>query len=414
MPGWVLQRSRRPKGWYFQAIHGRGAGRVAVTLGYLSQEQVALAEESIGIMGHPRTFVGVSPDNEGDPLPVASREKLAWGVRLWLLDGAEAFVNAFVAEASRRDALSLEAEGRYGEMKFRDYLERVYLPYRRATNAKQAKREKWIWDRVLEFLGNVRVKNLTPHRWNMFLLQQSTWCPRTRQIVQQTYKAALVYAVNIGGLEAVHEMEVIRGGNRRYTDAGEALTEDEVVKVLDSAATKMHRALFATAIGQGTRPGEVVSLCWEDVDWDAGFLAFRGASKNQRAGGRVPITPLTHRELKSWWLERGEPSRGHAFTWYGRPIKNWTKAWKTAVRKSGIDPDGSRRLMPYCARYTFATLAAVAGVPRAAVRAGMRHTNHSRILETVYERLREEQVARALAGFPDCAGPARGGDEGEE
>ena len=100
---------------------------------------------------------------------------------------------------------------------------------------------------------------------------------------------------------------------------------------------------------------------------------------------------------------------------HGRPIKVWAKAWKTAVKKSGIDPDGSRRIMPYSARYTYATLAAVAGVPRAAVRAGMRHTNHSRILETVYERLRDEQVAEALAGFPDCAGSGdKVENEGEE
>jgi len=401
--GWTLQGSKRPKGRYYQAVHGRGRGRVALTIGYLVEDQTEQARSRIKNMPAPSSLVVRCWDGHGDP-PAPSKTALAAAAKSWLLDDSPADLLEALAESSRKEASRLEARGRYGDMRFEDFVERVYWPVRRARNEKTAKREKWLWDAIYPQLGAVKLKDLNMHRWTMFLIGKETWSPRSRQIVQNAYRACLKYAVKIGAIEEVHPMETIKGGNRRYTPPGESLSEEEVPLVLAAAHTPMHRAMFATAIGQGTRPGEVGSLRWDDVDWDRSMVRFQGASKNLQAREWVPMTGLTQRELEGWWLAQGSPKTGFAFAWKGRPVKCWTKSWKTALKKSGIDPEGTRRLIPYSVRYTYATLAAVAGVPRAAVRAGMRHSSSSRILETVYERLQDQQVASALEAFPACGG----------
>ncbi|MCB9763937.1 MAG: tyrosine-type recombinase/integrase [Alphaproteobacteria bacterium] len=320
----------------------------------------------------------------------------------WLLDRSAEILAEVIAEKARTEASRLEAKGEYGEMTLQAFVERIYGPVRWTEHPKSEEREKWQWNRIYDHLGAVKVKNLNLHRWTMFLMSQGTWSPRSKQICQVIYRGALKYAAEIGAIPEPHPFRSIKGGNKRYTPPGESLSAEEVALVLEAASTPMHRALFATAIGQGTRPGEVTTLDWSDVDWEGVRIRFRGAGKNLQAREWVPLTPLTRRELERHWLDMGEPEEGPVFMWKGKPFKSWRGSWKTAIKNSGIDPDGTRRLMPYSARYTYATLAAVAGVPRAAVRAGMRHSTSSRILETVYERLQDEQVANALEAFPAC------------
>jgi integrase len=236
-------------------------------------------------------------------------------------------------------------------------------------------------------------------KWSTFLRGRETWSGRTRAIAQGYYRGLLKNAVEIEALEHVHACRRIKGYNSRVKPPGEALTAGEVARLLDAADTPMHRALFGYAFGQGLRPAEVTALCWDDVDWEGGVVLIRG-TKNETAEKRVPLTPASRAELMPYWKSLGSPLSGVAFMWRAKPLKSWRKAFRRSVERANLNPDGTRRIIPYSARYTFATLGVVAGISDAAMRQAMRHSSRSRVLETTYQRLQLGQVKAELAAFP--------------
>lgn len=167
----------------------------------------------------------------------------------------------------------------------------------------------------------------------------------------------------------------------------------------------MHRALFGFAIGQGLRPGEAAMLRWEDIDWDKRTVHIRGG-KTEDSDAVVPLLPLAEDPLRALWEKRGRPSSGPAFTWNGKPVKEWKKSWRTTCKNAGI----TRRVFPYLARYTFATLALASGANPEAVRHMMRHTHRSTILEHVYSKWNPDQVRVGMEPF---IGESQGARDGE-
>ena len=201
---WKLQRSRRPKGFYYQAVYGKGRDRRAFTLGYLSEEEALLAESNMGDLCHPDAVVVTAWDREGLEPPPPTRATVTAGVKAFLLDTTPADFEVAMAEWAGAEATRLEAQGRYGDLSLKDFVERVYGPVRWTQHPDSEEKERWTWGRIVRHLGSVKVKNLDLHRWTRFLMTQSTWCPRSKQIAQNTYRGALKYAAEIGAIEAVH------------------------------------------------------------------------------------------------------------------------------------------------------------------------------------------------------------------
>jgi integrase len=114
-----------------------------------------------------------------------------------------------------------------------------------------------------------------------------------------------------------------------------------------------YHAMFRFALVTGLRLGNVVTLTWAQIDWDARTILFRVKSK--KPGGElhyVPITPAVaailslerdrHRERVFTYVcdrNRHDPRRGflqrkgarYPFTHDG-----WRKAWKAALEAAGI------------------------------------------------------------------------------
>ena len=133
------------------------------------------------------------------------------------------------------------------------------------------------------------------------------------------------------------------------------------------------------------------------MDFEAGNLYIRG-TKTELSDATVPQTELTRAELTAWWSAAGEPSTGLLFTWRGHQIESWKKGLKAAAKRAGID-DG-HRIFPNLARHSFATLAAMGNVPKAATKRMLRHSHASNLVETAYTHPQVEQVRMAMAGFP--------------
>lgn len=399
-PAWRLQRSRRAKGWYYQLLHPALPGRSAVTLGYLTDDEAALVAERLPEMPPPDhlALTGLADPEapEDAPPPPMTPQTLAWAAKVYLLDATASVLQAVAAEHARTEAARLEAAGKYGDLRLRDFWERVWWPVRSKEAAPgTVQRERWLWERhILPGLGEIPVRHLDAVRWTRFLASKETWNGRTRAICQTAYRTCMTYAREIGAVEAVHAFRRVVGSTARVRDPV-ALTLPELTALLEAAPTPMHRALWATAAGQGLRPGEASAVRWEDVDFEARTLRVRG-TKTALSTATIPLTPLARREMASWWEAAGKPASGIAFQHRGRQIGDWGKALQRAAQRAGI----TRRVHPNALRHTFATLCAMSGVPKAATKAMLRHSSKSEMLERVYEHPAPEQIAEALARFP--------------
>src|SRR4029077_7449924 len=80
------------------------------------------------------------------------------------------------------------------------------------------------------------------------------------------------------------------------------------------------RLVVCLASLMGLRPGEIVGLCWEDVNTKAGTVRIRhayvrghlGTTKTDVDESLPMIEPLLG-FMKAWHLESGEPSKGWVF-----------------------------------------------------------------------------------------------------
>ncbi len=401
---WKLQHSNRAKGRYYQIVWGKGKSRVALTLGYLSDDYAALASRNLPSMPAPESLVISCWDGHGTP-PPPSRASLTKAARHWLFaDGTEE-IQAAIDKALHSEPARLEADGNYGAMRLRDFYARIWWPVRSAEVAESTvKNERQRWEtHILPALGQYKMRDLNAVRWHRFLMSQPTWSGRNKALTQNAYRCCLKYAVEIGAIPQLHNFRPITKVKTPKTP----LTLPEVEALLDAATTPTHRALYAAAIGLGLRPGEVVALRWEDLDLDSGAIRVRG-TKTEGSDSTIPLTPLARRELVRFSEEMDHPRERRMFLWNGLPFKEFIGGIKRAGKRAGIQT----RVTPYVCRHTFAMLAAMAGIPRAATTGMMRHSHSSTILERAYSNIRQEQVRQAIQAFPALPGDA--GDQEEE
>jgi hypothetical protein len=411
LPGgtWTLQKSKRPKGTYYQAVHGTKANRVTVTLGYMSPEDADRALANLRSWGSRLVALDRHGRRRVD-------DDVIRGIALGSADTVRS-ADDILAEAV---AARKVRERDYLAMTLREYHDSTWWPYREITrDDSTVERERKCWRDILAALGHVRVTGLDQHTWSMFLAgHEGKWSARTRALTQNAYRCALTYLseltrdANGNPTYRPHGFDRIKGSSKPTLPPGEALSAADVDALLGAADDDMHRALFAITFGMGLRPSEPTGkpskrsptgwkggLDWSYFDWSARRLKVPG-TKNAMAEAVVPMSDSVHAEMRRWWEACGRPDSGMVFLHEGKPIANWRKAFVGAVRRARIDPDGRRRIIRYSGRYTFATLSAVHGVGEAATRKAMRHSSRSQILERVYERLSIDQTAEALRALP--------------
>lgn len=107
-----------------------------------------------------------------------------------------------------------------------------------------------------------------------------------------------------------------------------SLAEEDLL--LKAAAPHL-KGIIIAAVDTGMRRGELLSQAWEDVDF---FRKLLVVTKSKTAEGESREMPLTARLLEL--LNAVRKARGRIFTFDDQPIRSVKRAWRTAVRKSGI------------------------------------------------------------------------------
>lgn len=412
---WKVSRPKKTQGLYYVAKH-QPTGR-NISLGYMpgDPEPAIVVQRLLAI---PEAL-SLTPDDLKRRLMAGPRSEIDE-----ILEWSDTTPPSPPKEPASTPAPVPRRPGEKGEMLLRDYISQVWGPYRKTRVTPHTwKGELWGWDyRILPVLGDTRLCDLTTALWDRFLadlqglptgpLAGKVLSPRTRTMARNAYRVALAYAVELEWLPSVHRMSPIVGGKKRALPDPEPMSASEIIVFLDHAPTPTHRALFATQIGNGLRPGEVIRIRWEDVDWPKKSLLVRG-TKNEHAGARVPMSPLTLRELFTYWRSLGSPSTGIAFertkgrggTHSKRGVGGGafpsypSSTFRRTAKKSGLNEGRTRDLFPYIARHTFATLSAELGIDRAMAKKMMRHATTSTVMEDAYIRVSMASVAQAYEGF---------------
>lgn len=237
--------------------------------------------------------------------------------------------------------------------------------------------------------------------------------PLTVAYVHSVLKSALQHAVR--------EDELPRNVARNVTTATarprrvEPLTTAEARQFLQAAEGHRLQALFELALRTGLRKGELLGLCWDDLDLKGGTASIRRTLQRTRTRGLTTLPTKTssserrialptecirslerHREQQhqeqaaagSAW-----PDSSYVFTTpTGQPIdpSNLTRAFTALCRQTGL-----RRIRFHDLRHSAATLLLEQGVELVVIKELLGHA-HIGVTAAVYAHVRPRLQRQAI------------------
>jgi integrase len=253
--------------------------------------------------------------------------------------------------------------------------------------------------RLGEFFGEEdRAIDITTDRLDRYVLhrQEAGAALATIQRELAILRRAFRLAVRAGKVQRVPVFPTLTIQNARkgFLD-GETL--EKVIEELPEPLRPVVRFGAFT----GWRKGEILSLTWSQVDFDAGVIRLEpGTTKNQE-GREFPfrvLPPLVElleerRELtRALERERGEIIP-HVFHRDGNPVRSMRRAWNGACRRAGVPEAIFHDL-----RRTAVRNLERAGVPRSVA---MKLTGHK--TEAVYRRYAIADAASLAEGVEKLA-----------
>jgi integrase len=100
-----------------------------------------------------------------------------------------------------------------------------------------------------------------------------------------------------------------------------------------------HLKVAATiAYWTAMRPEEILSLTWDRVDQDEGFIRLEPGTTKNKEGRLIPFTGDLAMVLDAWWRHTRSkyPDCPWVVHYYGRQVKSVKRAWATARSKAGL------------------------------------------------------------------------------
>lgn len=206
---------------------------------------------------------------------------------------------------------------------------------------------------------------------------------RTINLDLRTLRMAMVYAHRLGFITEVPGIKnLAESGDRR---ARKFHSREEMAKVL--AAAGRHRLLLTMAYHTGMRSGEILSRIWDDLDLTRGQIvvcdrppAFRCKTRSERV---IPMTRVLRAEFAA--VPKDER--------YGRVFTVKSLRWPLIRSCTAAEVPV---IHPHATRHTFASLAAMDGMERGALRAILGHCD-SKMLDEIYQHVMPEHVEQQMA-----------------
>jgi len=165
------------------------------------------------------------------------------------------------------------------------------------------------------------------------------------------------------------------------------LTQDEETKLLNTCGENL-RAIVICALNTGFRRAELLSLTWQDVDFERGLVTVQAAYAKNRERRSIPINRQLCAVLQSL-KPRGANSGKVFLNSLGEPYKLVSTVFKDAVGRAKIENFHFHDL-----RHTFASRLVMAGVDLRTIQALMGHKSINMTLR--YAHLAPEHLKKAV------------------
>jgi integrase len=287
-------------------------------------------------------------------------------------------------------------------------------------------------ERVIKALGKVRLVSLAPGQVRMLLEQMVRDGYATRTI--GATKGILVLAIRRAEQDGLVGRNVaqITDTPRGTVTLSRSMTLEQIRRLFASELPGWWRAYLVTGILCGLRPGELLGLTWDDVDFANGVIRVRHCLKRARgADGRLSLqledlkTDRSKRTLAlpakaaealkalkaaqaAGRLRLGEhyDSRGIVFCANaGQP------RWESSVNREFKEVCGLAGIgsgwHAHEQRHTFVSVLSDSGVDIEVIADAAGHSS-SNVTRTVYRHQIADKVSKASAAMDDIFGKATG------
>jgi integrase len=223
-------------------------------------------------------------------------------------------------------------------------LERMVAADYKANQKKSGRRMAIAFAHVMEFFdGDTRARAITTDRVGEYVAARQGGGASNATINRElaALKRGLSLAVRAGKLASRPAISLLSEKNNVRQGF---IEEGDLVKLLEELPEHL-RGFTEAAYVTGWRAQELLSREWRHVEFDGtGWLVLEpGETKNSRAR-TVPLTLPRLREVLEGQLEsarRIEARTGTPVPWVfhhadGRRIKNYYRAWKTTLERTGL------------------------------------------------------------------------------
>jgi len=172
------------------------------------------------------------------------------------------------------------------------------------------------------------------------------------------------------------------------------LTKKEAAKLLratDQLRSASHYMKLFILIGlyTGARSDAILSLRWENIDLDRGFIDFRNAQKS--ANKQAAIVPVPKRLMRELGAVKNDV--GYVITLDGKKIGSVKTSFRRCCAIAGLDD-----VTPHTLRHTAASWMVQKGVPLFEVAKYLGHST-SMMIEKTYGHLAPDHLRRASESY---------------
>jgi integrase len=217
-----------------------------------------------------------------------------------------------------------------------DLLDHLLSDYRRHSRASIKAVESYVENHVRPGLGRVKAADVTSQQISSYIEQRqrekaaSASINRELEMLRRAFRLAheatppLIYS--IPKIALLDTTNAVRTGFVEHTQYA----------ALRGALPPHLRLLWVIGYHLGLRRGEILSLNWSQVDWEAGILRLEGRQTKSRHPRTAPLYGDLRSELKRAWERRGDCP--FLIQYEGHGVTEIKRAWNTA-RKAVKLPD---------------------------------------------------------------------------
>ena len=212
--------------------------------------------------------------------------------------------------------------------------------------------QKYTQEHYVEFIEDISVELL--EKYKIGLLKNNK--PKTAQNTLGIIQTMLKHALKLKYIQEnpVTQLDTIRGiqkNKQKY------LTKEEIETLLKASEGHYFKDLVVVGIYTGMRRGELINLCFEDVDTKKKLIYIKNKENFTTKSRKERIIPL-HQNLYEFFNEN-KHNKGYCFTKNGNPLNPKTLTLRFIKLCNNLD---LKEISLHTLRHTFISYCLIEGI----------------------------------------------------